>query len=94
MSAPMHIWRLGDNSWWFAETGDQATEMFCKETGCTVEDSRGDNDDDPYQWPDDKPLTLREEDGSAETKMPSEWIAEMRARDPDRVPGSFFCGEP
>jgi len=92
----MHIWRLGDNSWWFAETGEQATEMFCKETGCTVEDSRGDGDDDPRQWPDDKPLTLVEDDGEGteETKLPAEWIAEARSEGPDRVPGLLFCGEP
>lgn len=90
----MHIWQLGDNSWWFAETGEQATEMFCKETGCTVEDSRGEDGDDPLQWPDDEPLTIVEEDdGTSETKMPAEWIAWMQQHDPSRVPGSFFSGE-
>jgi len=65
------IWFDGYN-WVAAETADDATVVAvgadCEECG-------------PWEmWPEDKPLSVTDDDGQRETKLPAEWIAKLGGR--------------
>ena len=68
------IWFDGDD-WVIAESADEATAVMVEVSGI-----------DPSEcgvwktWPADKPLTVKDDDGGAETRLPAEWIGKLGRR--------------
>lgn len=73
----MHIYTNEVVDWVIAESEDDANQVLCEQHGYTLEQLADEGMLITAQWPDDKPLTLTEEDAypAKLTLLPAEWAA-------------------
>jgi len=89
----LHVFRNEANEWFVAETAEDAAALHHKMFSADIGEDEYEADADYYafrQWPDDKPLSIREDGDppeSAEWHTGAEWAAKNGR-------GFFFAGEP
>jgi hypothetical protein len=84
----LHVYS-SENEWVIAYSAEDALEVFQEE--CDFDAAA---DYDFTQWPDDKPLTITDEESGPETKLPHEWIADLAAASAgEGARGHWFSGD-
>lgn len=71
----MHIYTNEVTDWIIAADEADANAVLCEHYGYTQEQLEEEHIQITSQWPDDKTLTVRDDDGVRAKLLPAEWIA-------------------